>query len=264
MEFIASNYFDTSTQASVDANTALVSELINWDTSFQWQSDGFDDDTTTTSITISFDNTTAVSRLLLLGHNLKSFDIYYNGATANTFDLTGGGASHTSTSQWTTNSLGSHYLRMAEVNVTSITLDLKSTQTANQEKAIGFLGISKLELDFTVNGRVPSAKNYKPRINPKQIEHQMSDGGTRLHYISTKRSAEIKYKHVGATFKDELKTIYDARKSYIFCSFPTATAWDEFCFDSVWTGPFEFFTYSDNNAGAGFSGKIKLKETTRK
>ena len=47
----------------------------------------------------------------------------------------------------------------------------------------------------------------------------------------------------------------------MFCPFGTTTSWDAILFESVWTGPFDFYEYSDNASSSGFSGKITLKET---
>ena len=75
MEFVLPNLFNTTTQATVDSNTAVVSNLINRDTTYQYVSDGYDGSTVTT-LPVAFDAPPNVSRIGLLNHNLKDFTIY--------------------------------------------------------------------------------------------------------------------------------------------------------------------------------------------
>src|SRR5690606_3391811 len=109
----------------------------------------------------------------------KSINLFYNGLTANTFSFEPSHA--TTTSQWSSNSETSLFLRTSEVNISSITLDLKATMLANSEKAIGYFYVGDLQIDFS---RLPAASGYTPKINPKEVVHNMSDGGKRLHRIS--------------------------------------------------------------------------------
>ena len=88
MEFLTKNYLQTTTALTLDSNTALAQYLFKRDKRFQYVSDGFNDDATTTSIVIAFDSTVPVSRIGLVGMNWKDFTIFYNGATANVLSLT--------------------------------------------------------------------------------------------------------------------------------------------------------------------------------
>lgn len=255
-ETLELNFFNTTTQAAFDSNTLLASNLINRDFTLQYVSSGFNDDNTTTSIVISFDATTAVDRIALLEHNLKAYDIFYDGVTANTFSFTT--TSSTNTSQFSSNSETAQYFRATQVNCTSVTFDLKSTIEANAEKAIGYMYIGALNLTFE---RTPSAKNYKPMINEKQVIHRLSDGGTRVQKIEEKYKVDIKYKNITESFRNDLRTLYRRSSGFFFAPFGTATSWDAVFFESVWEGPFDFFKYSDDAVAAGFEGTIKLRET---
>jgi hypothetical protein len=258
MEFLKASYCQTTTQFTVSSNTSTVDNIFNPDKTVQWYSDGFNNDATTVSMTITFDATTSVDRIALRETNLKGFRIFYNGATANTFSMTTTGS--TSTAYWTGNSESALYLRLnGAVQCSSVTIDMHTTQVANSEKAIGHLVISRLDRELE---RVPSADAYSPKVDIEQVVHQMSDGGTRVHTVNKKFAVDLKLKYVSRTFRDYLETLYNSRDNFIFCPFGTTTSWDEVIFDAVWVGNFDFFKFSDSAQASGFSGNISLRETS--
>ena len=256
MEFLSANLINTTTQIAVASNTSTVSNIFNRDSYFQYYTDGMNSDLTTTSITITFDSTTTISRLALIDINLKEFSIFYNGATANSISLTTTGS--TVTSSFTGNAENKMYLRFSSLAVSSITIDMKKTITANEEKRVGLLYIGDLYLSME---RVPEAAGYKPRKNPKQVVHALSDGGTRIHNIRRKWSIDINLDYVGSTLRDDLEEIYELREPFQFCPWGTMTSWDGIFFEAVWPGTFDFYEYSDNASVSGYSGKISLRET---
>lgn len=255
MEFIKANYLNTTTMITVNSNTGTVENLFNRNKLYQYYSDGLDSDSTTCSITITFSATTSVSRIALVDTNFKQFSFYYNGATANAFTLTEG---DTTTSSYTGNTDQFKYFRFNTVQCSSITIDAKTTQTADQEKLLGLLVLSDLNTSLTL---IPSAKNYKPNKVPKQIVHKLSDGGTRLHNISSKWETDFSLDYVSETQRDALFEVYDSGLPFNFCPFGTATGWDGLIYEAVWDGAFGFYQYSDNAAASGFSGKVSLNET---
>lgn len=257
MELLYANYVNTTTQIGLQSNTILASNIINPERQLQYFSDGYDNDLTTTSITISFNATTAISRVALLEHNLKDFQIFYNGATANYLSLTAGG--NTGTANWSANSLTSNYLQLAAtINVTSLTFDLRKTIVANNEKAIGHIIVSEVALSF---GRLPNASGYTPNITPKQVVHTMSDGGIKINTLKEKWSVKLSYQNIDETNRDLLKGAYDLHKEFIFVPFGTATGWDKIAFPCVWLGAFGFYKYSsDVGSAGGYTGSIDLKE----
>ncbi len=257
MEFLKTNYIDTTTAIVVGSNTATSSYIIKRDLSFQYKSDGFNNDLTTSSIRINFDETLTVSRIALMGINVKGMTWFYNGATANTFSFTTTAA--TTTSNFSSNSETSMYFTCTPVACTSVTFDLKTTQTANAEKAVGYIYVGQQHIDFP---RIPSSKNYKPMFDPKDIVHELSDGSVRIHNIDTRMAAQIKLSNITASFRNSLKDVFDLRSEFVFSAFPTSTGWDEFIFPCVWEGNFDFYSYSDDFEAAGFSGSIKLRETS--
>lgn len=257
MEMLKQNYCQTTTQFVVNNNTATVENILNPDRNVQYYTDGMNNDATTVTMRINFDVTTTVSRIALLAHNWKQFRVYYNGATANTFSLTT--TSATTTTNYSTNSETSQYFRVTPVDVTSVSIDIYSTQVANSEKAIGHLVISDTHLVFP---RMPNAENYTPKIDPEQVVHQMSDGGFRTHTLRRKYAVDIKLKHITTSFRNSLKTIYELQTPFMFCPFGTTTSWDTILFESIWPGNFDFYKYSEDALSSGFTGTITLKETS--
>lgn len=257
MELVKPNYIQTTTGFSVQSNTTAAKYLFNPDLSYQYVSSGYADDNTTTSIVVSFTETLTVSRVALMGINLKEFRLFYNGATANAFAFTS--TSATTTSIFTSNSQTAMYFPCTPVACTSVTLDMKKTMVANVEKAIGYFMLSQEILDFP---RIPSAKDYRIELSQKSIVHQLSDGNTRLQSIFLRYKAEVRFDHVTTSFRNDLRTVFNRRGGMIFVPFGTSTSWDEVIFPCVWDGPFEFYKFSDDAADAGFSGRLKLLEST--
>jgi hypothetical protein len=151
-------------------------------------------------------------------------------------------------------------LACTQVNVTSLSIDMYSTQVADAEKAIGWLCVSSRLLDFA---KIPDAGSYDPLMNVEQKEHKLSDGGVRIHTIERKFSASLKLKWISETFKNDLYDVWKSADDFIFCPFPTSTSWDGVAYEVVWPGRFDFFEYADNNQTAGFKGSITLKEISR-
>ena len=256
MEFITENKFDTTSGLSVNSATLTADNVFTRDLTFQYISEGFNDDTLTSTMMYDFGSTLSVSRLALMGHNLKAFNMYYDGVTANTFSFTS--TSSTLTSQFTSNSETSHFFKCSTVSCQTISYDLKSTQVANSEKAVGFFYAGDSKLDFE---RIPSSKNYTPNYKQKQIVHLLSDGGTRVQHVAEKLDTKIKFSYISQTFKTNLRSVFNEKESFFFVAFGTATAWDEIFHEVNWVGNFDFFKYSDNAQNSGFSGSILLKET---
>jgi hypothetical protein len=257
VEFINKNYFDTTTKAVVNSATATVENLMLRDVRFQYVSSGFNNDLTNTTIVINFDETQTVSRIALLETNIKDFTIYYNGVTANTFSLTATGA--TTVSDFSSNSESSLYLSATPVACTSLSIDILATQVANQEKAIGYLGISRVLSNL--DGRVPSAQKYRPRFEPKQVIHELADGSYRSQVFDRKYSVDLGLDFLSDSATSDLKSVFDLHDDFIFVAFPTTTSWDEVIFPCIWANGFDFEEFTDNAAASGHSGSIRLLET---
>jgi hypothetical protein len=256
MEFCKINLINTSTQISVTNNTQTASNVFNRDKYFQYYTDGLNNDLTTASITITFGQTTPVSRLALIDTNLKDFTIFYNGSTANSFTLVN---ANTTTSSFTENASDNLYMRFATIQCSSITIDMKKTITANQEKVLGLFFISDLYYSL---GNIPNSGGYKPQSVPKQIVHTLSDGGIRIHNVRNKFNLNIDLDYLMQSEVTQIKSIYDRQQPFQFAAFGTSTGWtNPVFFESNWVGAFNFYEFSNDAAVSGFSGKIQLRET---
>lgn len=257
MQILRQNYVNTTTQLEVNTNTSTAGNVFIPDTRFQFASDNFANDATTVTMRINFAETLTVDRIALVSHNLKSFRVYYNGITANTFALTA--TANTSTTHYSNNSDTSHYFECTPVGCTSVSIEMYSTIVANQNKYLGYLVISEEVTNF--DGRVPSADGYTPTLDTQAIKHRLSDGGTRIQTLEDKWHVQLSFDYLTQTARDELKAIFDDHSEIIFCPFGTSTGWDAVIFPCVWEGGFNFFKYSDNASDAGFSGSLTLLET---
>ena len=256
MEFSSYNFLQTTTMIEVNSNTDTSINLFNPDITQQYVSDGFNNDLTTTTLKISFLETTTISRIGLKAENFKQFIMYYDEATANTFNLDTDSA--TTVSEFIYNSESSMFFKTNAVECTSVSIDIKSTIQANSEKALGLLYLSNVLIDFP---RVPSAANYKPKKVAKKVIHQLADGGVRIQLIDNKWNTQVKFKHIEKSFVESLNEVYESRDPCYFIPFPTTTGWDGIAFEASWMNDFEFYTWSDNAVNAGYSGSMKLQET---
>lgn len=253
MLFLRSNFFNTTTQATVDSNTSTVSDMIDGNESTQYISSGYNSDTLSTTITVTFDTTQTVSNIILLNHNMKKFLLYYNNTTTNLFSPS---------LLYLTNSETSHFFSVATVtNITSINLKIDTTITPNQEKQLGEFIITNLLYDFSTD-RLPTAKNYRPELQKKQVVHKMSDGGIHLYNIADKFKARIRLDFVPTSTEITLKSIYDLNDSFLFVPFETTSAWDAQVYDVNWVKTYNFLRFTDNNKNLGYRGEIRLAETT--
>jgi len=254
MEFLSQTLLQTTTQLFVSTNTITSDSIMNPDVRRQYVSSGDNSDLTTTTIRVTFDSTQTVDRIAIMETNAKQFNLFYNGVTANAFTLT----SPTTTSQFTNNSATNLYLACTPVDVTSVTFDIKTTMTANSEKAVGYFYVGANELTFA---KIPNSGGYTPIIDPKELIHNLSDGGTRRQTVQAKWSVKVKLKYITETFKDSLLEIYNEFTPKVFVPFGTGTAWDGILFEANWMGNFDFYKYADDATNAGFTGSIDLKET---
>ena len=246
-EFCGQNLGNTTSMLLSISGSGTFAYLYDRNTALDYVTDGYTGATSTT-LNIVFDVPTVVSRIFLQPHNLKTFRIYYNSATANTF---------TPDCNVSTNSTTNHYFAFASTTVSSIQLQMDNVIEAGQERSIGELVISDLKSQFDVN---PSADNYDPKLFKQKIRHVMPDGGTSLFIVGNKFQAGMKLKFVSTAFKDELVTIYNDGNPFYFLPEPTTTAWLGNAYEMVWVNDWNF-TYSENSKTQGWDGSIVIEET---
>jgi len=255
MEFLYQNYVNTTTQISVtNAATSQVANLYDRKRSTTFSSVNA---TGTTNSTFVFSTATSfvVSRIILTGHNLKSFRVFHSSATANTFTLTG---YDTTTSFWTTNSQTSTFLTVPTTTVTSICFDFIEAITSGSQKTIAELYIGKDYITFPHN---PDFDAYDPTLKEKSIIHEMTDGGKVRYHLGDKFRASIGLTFLSTAERASFKSVYDAFTPFVFVPFPDVSGFDGDYFEVNWTNGFDFYKLQSNVLGNGYQGKITVEET---
>jgi hypothetical protein len=251
MEFIGQNLLNTTTMVtSTGGGSGTVAYLFDRNISLSYQSDGYTDDTSMT-ITVTFDNPINISRVMLQNHNLKNYVIYGTGPG------TTGGITFSPAINLATNSDTSNYHAFNTVTVDTVVMQLNNVITVGEERTIGELIIGDSAVTFDYN---PAAANYDPKLYKQKIKHIMPDGGTNLFIVGNKFQANITLKFAGESFKDSLRTVYDAAAPLYFVPEGTTAAWNGEAHEVVWVNDWDF-TYSENSKSQGYDGKITIEET---
>mgnify|MGYP003393075267 FL=1 len=253
MKFLAANVFNTTTQISIPAigggGTSTLANLFDRNKDTLYISDAAGTDASTATLQITFSPTQTVSEISVKNINLRQYSITtYNGGVA-------GGNINVSA-----NTAINRYAVISTIPVTTITVIMNTTITANQQKQIGELIISNLLYDFA-SDRLPSAGEYKSSIQKRQIVHEMSDGGVSVYNVREKFSAQISLSFVPTSTESSLRSVYSQSSAFIFVPFDTTTGWDGNLAEVAWIGPYEFYEFSDNNLGNGYQGQIELRQT---
>lgn len=252
MIILKTNFFNTTTAASVTSGTDTVINMIDKKPETQYVTEGFAGDALSTTVSIDFDSTQTVDKIVLKNINLKDFSIYYNNTTTNIFS--------TDINETTNSATNLYFTFNTVTTITNITMKMNATIIADQEKKVGGFLISKLFYDFE-SDRLPAAKNYTPRVTRRQVKHEMSDGGITLFNLAEKFKTSLKFSFVPTSTELVLKSIYDDNDPVNFLPFETTSSWDGDIFEVNWTGQFDFLKFSDNNKKIGFSGNMVLEET---
>lgn len=137
--------FSITDASASDTGTAYTDLMRNRSNDSGWMTTGSVDAGSTTMV-LSFGETRSFDSIILVGHNLKNFNLkYYDGTTYQNFstaiDYTD---NTTSTLQWNFN----------EVSSTALKLTMNGTMTANQEKYIKQFIVTEYIGEFTVEPEV--------------------------------------------------------------------------------------------------------------
>jgi hypothetical protein len=154
--------------------------ILDLDVDTYWTSVGSSDAETET-LTISFDGSKTIDRILLLDHNFKSFNIkYYNGVTYVAFaNVIGIGGVSLSGITETTFSKDSSYYEFDSVSTESIQIQVTTTQTTNAEKYLSqaistseygtFVGYPEVSsIDLTRNSRMKKTLSGRYSVQKSQ------------------------------------------------------------------------------------------------
>lgn len=243
-EFCGKNLVNTTTMIGCSTGTGTFAYLYDRNLDIDFQTDGHTGNTTTT-LTITFDAPTTISRVMLQNHNLKAFRIFYDGATANSIGIE------------STNSATSSLFPFTATDISSISIQMDDVIDAGQERTIGELVIADCRVTLDNN---PDTGNFTPRLFGKKIRHEMPDGGTSLFMVANKYRAKMKLRFVAESITTALLSLYNDGDAFYFIPEGTTAAWSGEARECVWVNDWDF-TYGDNAKTQGQSGSIEIEET---
>lgn len=166
-------FADGATAAASSAN-AFANLAIGTNKYFKWVSSG-SDDLTTETYTITLPAAVAISRIFLVGHNFKQFQIKYGVGTDFT-GVTGLDDYSGSSISETTFARDTAYYEFDEVTTDTIILTVDKTQTADAEKeiiqVIATNEIGTLEGFPTVNGVKLDRNTFKDKATSGRLHVQ--------------------------------------------------------------------------------------------
>jgi hypothetical protein len=260
MEILTTNYLNTTTLVSVESGTDTVDRLFNRNTDNNYyESSGYNTNTMGVTIGVTFVSSRSISRIVLQGINLKYFTIYYNSNSANTFTLVD---APTTVSDWLQNSETALYLKFDTISVDSVWIVATQTMSEGYEKQISQFWINGLKFVFENN---PDSKGYQPKLNSKEVIHEMSDGGSTKYVFGDAFEAGIKLDYQSQDMYDNFFSLYRERNTFVFTPFPTGTSWEgNHIYEVNWAGDFDFLQPAGNNwREIGYNGELKVKEVPR-
>lgn len=125
------NLFKDGITAVASTNTAAQNLPLGTNKFLRWESIG-SDDTTTETLVLSFPSAVSISRIFLLGHNLKNFSITSaDGSFSNVTSLDGTGLSGISETAYNRSMA---YYEFDALSLDDLTVTMDTTQTADEQK----------------------------------------------------------------------------------------------------------------------------------
>lgn len=132
-------FADGNTTISASSGNSGANRMLDQNRVTYWRSVG-SDDTTTETITITFISQVTFSRLFLVDHNFKSYNVkYYNGASYVHFASVVGIDGSMSNITETTFADDTAYYEFTPVTTGSIQIQVTTTQVADEEKYLNLL-----------------------------------------------------------------------------------------------------------------------------
>lgn len=211
-------FFDRSKSFAADGATATASSnsesaknILSGNYFVNWASSG-SDDTTTETITITFNEAT-IDRIFLIDHNLKEYSIKYDVSGTptdftNVIGLDGAKANISETNY----SLDTSYYEVDAVTTTKIYITLNKTQVPNQEKSLErFYATSEIG---TLTGfpKINQQEFDKNSINDKAVS-----GLSSIQYRVENFECSINFDSYPAIVNDYsiIETLHDSYNSFL-------------------------------------------------
>jgi hypothetical protein len=124
------------------------------------------------------------------------------------------------------------------------------------------LWINDLKFQFENN---PNYKNYKPRKNVIELNHEMANGGYSKYTFGDRYETKIKLEYQSRNMYNKFYDLYNNNDSFVFVSFPTSTNWEgNNIYNVNWVGDFISMKLTENNWQTnGYILEMDIKETPK-
>lgn len=155
-------YADGATVAA-SSNTPDQNLCLSNNKYYRWESSG-SDDLTTETLTLTLPSAISISRLFLVNHNFKAFQVQYdNGSPADFANVLGLDSYSDSAIDVTNFTRNTAYFEFDAVTTDTIILTVDTTQTADAEKYLG---------QFIVTNELGTFEGY-PKLNGVSIDRNI-------------------------------------------------------------------------------------------
>ena len=246
------NYVNEDDTFSVSHGSSSFANAYDRDVDSQWESVGANSDLTDVTIDITFYQGSVavertIDRMILLNHNLKSYDLYYwDGATFQSW---------LSASAQT----GDNHIKTLTSHTTSIArLVIHTTQTSNAEKAIGELVLCEEQLALAQD-----MAQYEVIYDQNTRDVVAGDGTfqRKIKKFSENRyqkyAAAMAFNNLSESNLENLLAIKDTGQPFLWQ--PESTARPDELYYVDWVDAIKY-RYQDLYKGAGFHVEFSVKE----
>ena len=254
------NLIDSDTDTiSVSSGTATIDFIYDYKGSIQWQTQG-SNDATQEIIDIMFLNVDGnkmqrnIDRIVLINCNLKSFKLQssnWNGSTWSAWaDIAG--------TTFITNSDNNLVISITNAIYWRVRLVMNTTIVADDEKKIGQLIFTVVKYELPEPMSVYNIKN----VIGSSI-YRLYDGKGVKIVRHDKYAANIEFRQISETVRNELKSISEQHKSFLWIPEPYDENGDDYKLEEFylvhWIKPYEekYFTVVK---GAGYNLRIQVEE----
>lgn len=201
--------FDNGATAVASSNTDDQNLCLGTNKYFKWQSSGSNDSTTET-ITITLSSSVSISRIFLLDHNFKNFQIQYGSPATDFTNVVGLDSYSENLIDVTGFSRNTAYFEFDAVTTDKIILTIDTTQTADAEKyLVQFIATNELG---TLTG-YPDIKNV--RLDRDESKEKSISGRYHIQKSYESVSFDLGLKiYPNASDVDILDDLHDREESF--------------------------------------------------
>jgi hypothetical protein len=200
VKFFEPSFADSGATIVVSSNDASKANIVDSNQEKVWVSSG-SDDVTTETIDITLSATQSITRIFVFNINWKDFKIKYDGGTdfAGVNSLDASGATKIDITNYTRDMA---YFEFDSVSTDEINLEIFNTQSANEEKQLGYIvictetgtlsssGIGRVAWSFNNNSDIVKTLNKKSFVQKQQ---RTARGSLELPNIRSQADYDLVY-----------------------------------------------------------------------